>query len=607
MVEVPGLNLQVPPFDLLDAAAAARLAASVDVAWFASGDVLLEAGAASDFAWQIVKGKVQASDRRDGEQRGFSDYGPGEVIGAFAVITGRARHRYVADSDCVCLAIPAETFRALCREQPRFGAWFHEGLALKQDLHEQRGPASESARLMLTRVGDAQLAPALRVAEDTPIRQAVQALRAERVDCLLVQQPGAGDEALGIVTRTDLLDAVALGGHAPDAAIGPLATRPLLALRAEDMLFNALVVMAERGIERVAVRRGNRIIGTLGMAEVLSHYAGHSHLVSLRLARARTLDEVADAAAGLNALVRTLHGQGARITYLMELVSALNSRILAQVFAQLVPAEYHDRICLLVLGSEGRREQIIRTDQDNALVLADDFAWDGLDAAMQRFSQVLEKIGYPPCPGGVMVSNPQWRMRQSQWLQRIEQWRNARDGQAQLDLAIAVDARAIAGNAALCEPIAAALRALGNDDLLMRFMAQSTLSFDTPLGMFGRVRSSERGTDLKKGGIFPLVHGLRTLALRHQVHRNNSFQRSDGLAAIGALPADLADQARQALGVLQRLRLDQQLADIAEGRVPGNHIDLQALRHLDRELLRDALRVVNAFKEHMRTVFQLER
>ncbi|MDO5506589.1 MAG: DUF294 nucleotidyltransferase-like domain-containing protein [Pseudoxanthomonas suwonensis] len=607
MANVPGLNLQAPPFDLLDADGAARLAASVDVAWFAKDAVLLEAGTASDFAWQIVKGRVRASDARGGGHQHFSDYGPGEIIGAFAVIMGRARHRYVAESDCVCLAIPAATFRALCSANPRFAAWFHEGLAAKQHLLAEREQGSELTRLMLTRVGDAQLAPAVRVAAGTTLTDAVRRLREQRVDCLLVEDASGTDEALGIVTRTDLLDALALDGHAPAAAIAPLARRPLVALRGEDVLFNALVVMTGRGIERVAVREGSQVIGTLGMAEVLAHYASHSHLISLRLARATTLDEVAEAASGVTGLIRSLHAQGARITYLMELVSALNSRILSQVFAHVVPAEYHDRICLVVMGSEGRREQILRTDQDNALVLADGFRWDGLDAAMQRFSRTLEQIGYPPCPGGVMVSNPHWRLDQSQWLQRIEQWRQARDAQAQLDLAITIDARAVAGNAPLCEPIAEAIRALGHDDMLMRFMARSTLSFDTPLTLFGKLRSSDAGTDLKKGGIFPLVHGLRTLALRHQVHRNNSFGRSDGLARAGALPADLADQVRQALGVFQRLRLARQLEDLDAGRLPGNHVDVDAMRHLDRELLRDALRVVNAFKEHIRSAFQLER
>jgi CBS domain-containing protein len=146
---------------------------------------------------------------------------------------------------------------------------------------------------------------------------------------------------------------------------------------------------------------------------------------------------------------------------------------------------------------------------------------------------------------------------------------------------------------------------LGRDDILMRQMVMAAFQFDTPLTLFGRVREGGDGTDIKKGGIFPLVHGLRTLALRHGVARSNSFARCEGLVAAGALSSELGRDVPQALAVFQRLRLGQQLDALAAGRAPDNRLDVAALRHLDRELLRDALRVVNRFKEHLREAFQL--
>ena len=607
MTEIPGLDLRAPPFDLLGARAHELLADSVDIAWFPAGRVLIESGKASPEVYVVSKGRVQAADLHEGMERHFSDYGPGDVIGAFAVIMGRARHRYVASEDTVCVQVPADLFRTLVREQPRFGAWFHEGLAAKQHLLAEREQGSELAQLMLTRVSDAQLAPAVRVPAGTGIAAAVQRLREQRVDGLLVGEDGDDAQALGIVTRTDLLDALALDAAPRESAVGVLASRPLVCVRADEVLFQALVLMTERGIERVVVCEGERVVGTLGMAEVLAHYASHSHLISLRLARARTLEDIATAAAGMEPLVRTLHAQGARMATLGELVSALNSRILQQVFDLLVPAEHRTGLCLLVMGSEGRREQILKTDQDNALVLADGYDWPGLDHAMQAFSQALARIGYPPCPGRVMVDNPRWRMRQSQWRERIGHWRREAGPQGQLDLSIAIDARPVAGDAALFAPVQQVMLDLGRDALFLRQMAQAIQVFDTPLTLLGRLRGGEAGIDLKKGGIFPIVHGLRTLALQHGIALHGSDERADALVAARALPAALAEDVKQTLAVLQRLRLGQQLEDRAKGLAAGNHVDTSALRHLDRDLLRDALRVVNAFKEHVRHVFQLER
>jgi len=413
---VPGLDLESPPFDLLDAGQKARLSAAVDVGFHPGGTRLIEAGQASPHVFVVLKGAVQASDPgTTGEEARFAEYGPGDLFGAFAVIAGRARHRYTASGDTLCFLLPAAVFEALLAENPRFAAYFHEALSVKRRLLAEQQQPGELNRLMLTRVRDAQLAPVHAVPDRTGIAAAAAALREQKVDCLLVTGDPGG---LGIVTRTDLLDALTSGGRDAAAPIGPLASRPLRAVRADEVLFQALVTMTEHHIERVVVVEGDRPLGTLGMAEVLAHYASSSHLISLRLARAESIEQIAEAAAGMSDLVRQLHAQGAKMSYLMELVSALNRRIMARVFEQVVPAAHRDQLCLLVLGSEGRREQILKTDQDNALVIADGFDWPGLPAAMAAFSQALARIGYPPCPGEVMVSNPHWRLDQSAWRAR---------------------------------------------------------------------------------------------------------------------------------------------------------------------------------------------
>ena len=603
MDPVPGLDLSVPPFDLLDDSGRARLLASVDMGFHAAGQILIEAGQPSPHVFVVLKGQLHAYDRDEvhGDQR-FADYGPGDVFGAWAVMAGRARHSYRTDSDCLSFLIPAEVFRQLLSDNPRFAAWFNEGLAVKGQLADQ-AKGSELAELMVTQVRDAQLAPAETVAASTSIADATLRLRDSRVDCLLVDDPQHAQP--GIVTRTDLLEALALQQLPLLSPIGPLAKRPLVSVRSEDVLFQALVAMTERHIERVVVHDNGRMAGTLGMAEVLSHYASHSHLISLRLARADTLEQVADAAQGMPRLVRTLHAQGARIPYLMELVSALNSRIMGRIFELLLPAHARDQVCLLVMGSEGRREQLLKTDQDNALIVADGFDWPELVDAMDGFSAALERVGYPPCPGGVMVNRAHWRMTATGWQRRVLQWRREYAGQAALDLSIALDARPIAGNAALFAPVQDELMALGQDDQLMHHLAKATLHFDTPLTLLGHVKGEARGTDLKKGGIFPVVHGLRCLALREGLTVRNSFERCEALAAAGALPAALGRDLPQALSVFHRLRLDTQLATLQAGGTPDNFVVVEQLRRLDRELLRDALRVVKDFRLHVRTTFHL--
>ena len=603
MDPVPGLDLSLPPFDLLDDGQRRRLQASVDIGFHPGGSTLIEAGRDSPHVHVILKGLVHAYQVDDrGRHERFADYGPGDVIGAWAVMAGRARLSYRAEGDCLSHLIPAATFRQLLADNPPVAAWFSEGLATKGRL-AGGGGRPDTAGLMVIRVGEADLAPAEHVDATTTIAEASAALRERRVDCLLVFD--RAEDTPGIVTRTDLLEALTQQRLPLDAPIGPLASRPLATIGTGEVLFQALIEMTERQIERVVVTEGGRVAGTLGMAEVLSHFASHSHLISLRLARARDIDAIAEAASGMTRLVRSLNANGTRIPYMMELVSALNGRIMGRIFELLVPAEFRDRICLLVMGSEGRREQLLKTDQDNALVLADDLDWPGLADAMDRFSAALAKLGYPPCPGRVMVDNPHWRMRAGEWRERIGYWKRVHGGQGALDLSIALDARPVAGNHALFAPVKDVLMALGDDAILLHHLAAATLEFATPLTFFGRVRGGGVGTDIKKGGIFPVVHGLRCLALRHGIAATGSRERCAALVECGALSAALGRDLPQALNVFQHMRLDAQFAALADGRAPGNQIDASRLRRLDRELMRDALHVVRDFRAHVRQTFHL--
>jgi CBS domain-containing protein len=570
--------------------------------YFARGERPLQAGHASPAVYVIYRGRMQALRSAGAEEERLAEYGPGDLIGAFAVLMQRARFTYEALEQTLCLAIDAAAFLAVQADNPRFAAWFHEGLSAKRQLLAAQDRPGELAETMLTRVADAQLAPALQLPAETSLREARTQMKRLGVSCVLVDDGVAG---LGIVTRTDLLDALALDGRSPADSIAHLVRRPLVAVRRDEVLFQALVSMTEHVVERVVVLDGDTPMGTLGMAEVLSHYSSHSHLIGLQLARANRVEDVRAAALRMTDLVRSLHAQGARISFLTELVSALNGRVLQRLWELLLPAPYREQICLLVLGSEGRREQILKTDQDNALILPDGMDWPELEPHMRAFGDELQACGWPPCPGGVMVRNPAWRHSLAGWREHLQQWSRSTDPRAMLDLAITLDARPVAGDEGLFERLRPLFMAVAGNDIVLHHFAAAALAFHTPLTLFGNLKAGEQGTDIKKGGVFPLVHGLRALALRHGVPDRNSFRRAEGIAAAGGMSSDLARDVQQALSVFLRLRLTQQIEAARRGEQPDNYLRVAELRRLDRELLRDALGVVDAFKALLKRSFHL--
>ena len=273
-----------------------------------------------------------------------------------------------------------------------------------------------------------------------------------------------------------------------------------------------------------------------------------------------------------------------------------------------MPEQYHRHSCLMVMGSEGRGEQILKTDQDNGLILADDCQWPEVHEAMSGLTDTLIQLGYPPCPGNIMVSNPEWVGTVSQWKSRIAKWVSARDGDSLMKLAILLDSHGVAGNPALLDQIREALfERCSHDELLLSYFARAALRFSTPLTLFGSLKKPQHGIDIKKGGIFPIVHGVRTMALERRIKATSTLDRLEALAIDGRLDRRFADDLGEALALFTELRLRQQLQDMEGTHAKRtNRVVVQELSSLERDLLREALHIVKDFKQRLSHRYHLE-
>jgi CBS domain-containing protein len=186
-------------------------------------------------------------------------------------------------------------------------------------------------------------------------------------------------------------------------AVREVAHFDLIGVAADADLFEALWLMVRHRVHRLIVRDGEaptrRCIGVLGQLDLVSFVANHSHIVALQIDDASTVAELGLAAERIDEMVRLMHGSGIRIERVTRLVSELNTRLFARLWAVLAPPEVVANTCLLVMGSEGRGEQILKTDQDNALLLRDGFEYPGLEALAAQFNAALGPVGLPTLPG----------------------------------------------------------------------------------------------------------------------------------------------------------------------------------------------------------------
>ncbi len=381
-----------------------------------------------------------------------------------------------------------------------------------------------------------------------------------------------------------------------EAPVRTLAHFDVVTLSPHDFVYAAMILMTKTNKRRVAIHDGTAYVGILEDITLLGFMSGNALLVAGQIDRATALPDLSRTAQQIGHQVRLLRRQGVKIEVIAEMVSDLNRRLFARLFDLIAPAEIRDTACLVVMGSEGRGEQTIRTDQDNALILAKPVGADVLQRFRQDFTAALAGFGFAPCPGNVMVRNPVWSRPLADYVTHIQRQVALPDENAFMDAAILYDAVAVAGSPALLADVKTELiSAVRGRSAFMVHFARAIDAFPTPIGFFNNLTGD--ALDLKKGGIFSIVHGVRSLALERGLTETGTVPRIHRLVEAGRFSAEFGQELTQAFYLLMTMRLDAQLA--------GAEVRPAKLSSIQRDVLRDAFHVVKQFRDIVRRHFNL--
>ncbi len=603
-------NMQAPPFDRLNHDEQTLLRTSLDVAYYRVHDVILAANKPSQHLHIMIKGAVE--ERSADGQEVFAHYAHDDLFDARGMLEDTIKHQYVALEDTLSYLLPKAIFLQLYHANSEFAAYFDSNLAKRQALIETAQRQQNLAEFILTKVDDSIYHPALIVPAQMSLQHVTKTLKEQGIDAALVQLDHDDPRCLhhpeiapyAIITRTNLLHAVMLESRAMDSPVSDIASFPVRCVAKGDFLFHAMVTMTRHKMKRLMVHDQQQAVGMLDMTQILSAFSTHSHVLTLRIARATCVEELAMASNKQRQLVESLLNHGIRTRFIMELIAAVNEQIIEKAFQLVVPKARHSSCCLLVLGSEGRGEQVLKTDQDNALILQDNLDWPELPQVMEQLTLTLQQLGYPLCPGHVMVNNPAWVQSQSDWQSTLLHWQQSADGDSLMKLAMFADAHSVAGNKALLCPIKHNLMALMKEQtLLLSHFTRPALSFSSPLTLFGNVKADKTGLNIKQSGIFPIVHGVRALSLEFGLLENNTFERIHTLVQRRVLESETAENLSEALKLFFKLRLAQQLQ--ANPVLAHDHIEVQQLDRTERDLLRHSLHVVKKFKQWLSYHYQI--
>jgi CBS domain-containing protein len=599
------------PFNLLTPEVLRSVVYNLQVQHYQKNEVIFQEGSAPLSSLYIVRKGVillkRGSEVLDYLQEGDS-------FGFVSLLTGgRPSSTAIAYEDALLFLLPDKVFKKLCKDFEAFNQYFLRKLTGRFERKKEES-SSLLERLARVQVKDLNPREIPIVGEDDSIDQVINLMAKADHRAILVKFK----DGYGIITERDIIKRVLGEGKDPrETKASEVATFPVIGVDERDYLMDVLTLMSKHAIRRVVVFSNQQPSGILEDRDIILYESKNFVFLFKEIERAKDEESLAFLYRQTTKAVVELVLEGADPERVGKYVSELNDRFMKRAVFLTISRLGEEPLvpfCLLVLGSEGRQEQSLKTDQDNALIYRDlpiiDFdAKEYFKRFSEEYIKVLLKVGFPPCPGNVMVSNPEWRGSEKEWEKRVSSWVDTPVPENVLNSAIFFDFRSVFGDKTLADGLEEYVhKKIRGKSLFMGYFVSEGLKFRPPLTFFkGFV--VERGgehkgkLDLKKGGIFPITHGVRCLSLFNGILERNTYDRIRVLMERGFLEKNFGRDLLEAYRFLNMLRFREQADKIIKGKEPDNYINPEKISKQERGLLKDAFRVVENFQEFLKHSF----
>ena len=602
------------PFDLVPTASLQTIAGLVAEMQVPGGTIVLPASAAPQDLYIIVEGSVEVmTDGKVGETLVHDEAFPLEAL--------QTRDRplvcgsdHVARTDVSLLMISAAAIAQLRFTCPEFDEYcvhhnvLHQQSSTMADISGIRSALNLDLHRLLPH------RPMPTVGPTISIHDVVHILHDTKSREVIVVDDGI---PLGIFTRSDLVDRVLVPEISLDSPITQAMTPNPITLPETSLGSDAVIEMHRRGISRVVLLDANgHYAGVISDSDLLYALQDSSNLHYI-IMHAQNETDLVRSANKIRELATGLMDEGVEADHLTKLVSTLNDHLGTRIVT-LCAEKYgisQDHFCWVALGSEGRHEQTLHTDQDNALIFVCDDP-DQLETTRQTMltfakevNTILDKCGFPLCSGNIMSSNPECCLTPDEWRHRFAEWVHEPKPVALLNATIYFDLRPLCGNTQLCDDLITwLLDAVHNHKRFFHLMMDGALQRKPPIGLLRNftVDSSDSCLDIKLSGIALLVDGARILGLATGCRSSSTAERLRSGADAKILSQEEADNLQASFAIMQRVRMRSHHDQISRGLPPSNRVNPYNLNNFDRKDLLEAFRHANNLQKVIGNRFSLE-
>ncbi len=604
LIEIRDHLSRFAPFDGLPEQTLDDIACQVEVGYFKAGSDILHYGEPIQDLHYIRSGAVEIY-RRNGEL--YNRLAEGEVFGQFGLLRGhKVRLPARAIEDSLIYFIPGQLFEQLCEANDAFADFVEAEGQSRLKVEQPQGKASELMKIKVRKLVSRRT---VSVPLGTSVQEAAQVMTEHGVSSLVIFGPppavaesNRGQVMAGITTDRDLRIRVLAEGLALDTPVDQIMSPNPITIQADDSVFEAMLCMLRHNIHHLPVVHRQRPIGVINLSDIIKYESQSSLYLVNSIFNRQSVAELQALLPDLRATFLRMVNEEASAHMIGSAMSGIG-RSLTQRLLELAEAELGPPpvpYCFMALGSMARDEQLIVTDQDNALVLDNRFdprVHDDYFLQLATFvSDGLAACGFSYCKGGIMASNPKWRQPLRVWKSYFTQWIERPNPETLLNSCIFFDLDSVYGETELVESLKdlVAQKASQNPQFLAS-LARNALNRTPPLGFFRTFVMEKDGQqnniiNLKGRGTAPLTDLIRVHALAAGSKAQNSLERLDAIAATKLLSEDAITQLRHALEFLSIVRIRHQAMDLLEGREPDNYIEPEKVSANERHNLKSASR-----------------
>lgn len=604
------------PFNNLPDKELASLCASIEVSYYQAGSQILEHGGTIDALYMVRSGSVEVF-RRTGEL--YNRLESGEVFGQMGILlNGHVRYPVRALEDTLVYRIPSQKILEMCDLVAEFGDYFefNEHSTLQQEVLNQ----ADENDMTTVRVREIIQREPIYMSADTPVRDCAQKMTEQNVTSAVILDQGSKatspeeDDLLapGIITDRDLRMRVLAAGLSLDTPLREVMTTDLITIHHDAYVYEAMLLMLRHDIHHLPLVNNQKVTGVVSLTDIVQHESQNSLLLVRGIMLQETVEGLIELSPQIGQMMVRMQKEGAN-SHMIGTAMSVIGRAFKQRLLQLAeeklgapPVPY----CFLALGSMAREEQLLVTDQDNALILSPNYDEAKHGSYFKQLADFvcdgLHECGYTYCTGGIMASNPKWRMTLQGWKEHFSHWIEHPDPQALLNASIFFDMDGVEGKTVWAEQLIRFIVGKAkNNPAFLAALARNALNRTPPLGFFkdfvleidGRQRYS---LNLKRRGTAPMVDVIRVHALAEGSLSQNSFDRLEDLAASSLLPAGKKDELSDAMEYLSMVRIRQQVAALEAGEDPDNTVEPETLSSKERRGLKEAFQVLSNAQKFLR-------